>query len=34
MEKDQVTFAQMSDPARLTIPARTPSTVRAPPLSP
>ena len=33
-EKDQVTLAQMSDPPRLTRPARTPSTVRAPPLSP
>ena len=32
--KDQVTLAQMSDPPRLTRPARTPSTVRAPPLSP
>ena len=33
-EEDQVTLAQMSDPPRLTRPARTPSTVRAPPLSP
>ena len=31
---DQVTLAQMSDPPRLTRPARTPSTVSAPPLSP
>ena len=34
MKKEEVTLAQMSDPPRLTRPARTPPTVRAPPLSP